>query len=80
LAHVNFVLDIAPSGDRPIYVGSANTLVGVAVLASSGGGALADWLGIEVLFGIAVVLLLAALVVVTTVREPRLEQGEAALR
>ena len=80
LAHINFVLDMAPSGDRPIYVGSANTLVGVAVLASSGGGALADWLGIEVLFGIAVVLLLAALVVVTTVREPRLEQGEAALK
>lgn len=44
MAHTNFLLEIAPAGDRPIYVGTANTLVGTAILASSGGGALVDWL------------------------------------
>lgn len=73
VAHFNFLLEIAPAGDRPIYVGTANTLVGMAMLASSGGGALVDWLGFGALFGVALAALLAATAITISIREPRLE-------
>jgi MFS family permease len=72
VAHFNFLLEIAPAGDRPIYVGTANTLVGMAMLASSGGGALVDWLGFSALFGVALAALLAATAITISIREPRL--------
>ncbi len=75
VAHFNFLLEIAPPGDRPIYVGTANTLVGVAILASSGGGALVDWLGFSALFGLALVALLVATGVTLSIREPRAERA-----
>jgi MFS family permease len=71
VAHTNFLLEIAPAGDRPIYVGAANSLVGVAMLASSGGGALVDWLGFDALFGVALVALLAATGCSLSIREMR---------
>jgi hypothetical protein len=71
LAHTNFLLEIAPPDDRPIYVGTANTLVGTAILASSGGGALVDWLGFEALFGLALASLLLAIVVAVGIQDPR---------
>jgi MFS family permease len=71
VAHTNFLLEIAPAGDRPIYVGAANSLVGVAMLASSGGGALVDWLGFDALFGVALVALLAATGFSLNIREMR---------
>jgi MFS family permease len=77
VAHTNFLLEIAPAGDRPIYVGTANTLVGMAILASSGGGALVDWLGFGVLFGLALAVLLLATGVAMSIREPRTEQPGA---
>ncbi len=77
VAHFNFLLEIAPPGDRPIYVGTANTLVGMAILASSGGGALVDWLGFSALFGLAFVALLVATGVTLSIREPRAERAGA---
>jgi MFS family permease len=71
VAHTNFLLEIAPAGDRPIYVGAANSLVGVAMLASSGGGALVDWLGFDALFGVALVALLVATGCSLSIREMR---------
>lgn len=68
VAHTNFLLEIAPPGDRPIYVGTANTLVGMAILASSGGGALVDWLGFSALFGLALVALLVATGITLSIR------------
>jgi Major Facilitator Superfamily len=70
LAHTNFLLDIAPPGDRPIYYGTANTLIGVGILVSSGGGALVDWLGYTALFTLALLVLLLAGGVVFTIRDP----------
>jgi MFS family permease len=70
LAHFNFLLDIAPPGDRPIYYGTANTLVGVGILVSSGGGALIDWLGYTALFTLALLVLLLATGVVFIIRDP----------
>jgi len=77
VAHTNFLLEISPPGDRPIYVGTANTLVGMAILASSGGGALVDWLGFGALFALALGALLVATVITVSIREPRLEQPGA---
>jgi MFS family permease len=77
VAHTNFLLEIAPAGDRPIYLGMANTLVGVAFLASSGGGALVDWLGYGALFGLAFVALLLATGITVSIQEPRTRQLEA---
>jgi MFS family permease len=74
VAHSNFLLEIAPPGDRPVYVGTANTLVGMAILASSVGGALVDWLGFSALFGLALVAMLAATGITLSLREPRSEQ------
>jgi hypothetical protein len=74
VAHFNFLLEIAPPGDRPIYVGTANTLVGIAILASSGGGALVDWLGFSALFGLALVALMVATGITLSIREPRAQQ------
>jgi MFS family permease len=76
VAHTNFLLEIAPPGDRPIYVGTANTLVGMAILASSGGGALVDWLGFGALFALALAALLLATGVAVSIREPR--EGQSA--
>jgi Na+/melibiose symporter-like transporter len=75
VAHFNFLLEIAPPGDRPIYVGTANTLVGMAILASSGGGALVDWLGFSALFGLALAAQMVATGVTLSIREPRARQG-----
>lgn len=75
VAHTNFLLEIAPPGDRPIYVGMANTLVGMAILASSGGGALVDWLGFSALFGLALVALLVATGITLGIRQSRTEQS-----
>jgi hypothetical protein len=43
------------------------------MLASSGGGALVDWLGFGALFGVALAALLAATAITISIREPRLE-------
>ena len=70
IAHLNFLLDAAPPDDRPLYVGVANTLVGVGILASSIGGALAQWLGMDILFGVALLAFAAAVVVLVKMQEP----------
>lgn len=77
VAHTNFLLEIAPAGDRPIYVGMVNTLVGMAILASSGGGAVVDWLGFNALFALALAALLVATGITFSIREPRKAQAGA---
>jgi hypothetical protein len=57
-------------------VGTANTLVGVAVLASSGGGALVDWLGYGALFGVALAALLLAAGITLSIQEPRTQRAD----
>ncbi len=57
IALAAFNINIAPEARRPLYIGFANTLMGVAVLASSSLGMLADAVGFDVFF----LLLLAPL-------------------
>jgi MFS family permease len=53
LGYINYVLEIAPPEQRPVYVGLTNTLVGVMVLFPFIGGTLADWGGYPLVFGLA---------------------------
>jgi MFS family permease len=53
LGFINYVLEIAPQGQRPVYIGLTNTLIGVIVLFPFIGGALADWGGYRIVFLLA---------------------------
>ncbi len=53
LGFINYVLEIAPSGQRPVYIGLTNTLAGAIVLYPFIGGAFAEWGGYQVVFLLA---------------------------
>lgn len=53
LAGHTLLLQISPEDDRTLYLGFANTLLGLVLLLSSLGGGLVDLLGIQALFGVA---------------------------
>jgi len=56
-----FLLDIAPPAERPSYIGSVNTILGVVSFVPIIGGTLIDLLGYEVVFALALAFILAAL-------------------
>ena len=56
-----FLLDIAPPDERPSYMGSVNTILGVISFIPIIGGTLIDRLGYEVVFTLALAFILAAL-------------------
>jgi hypothetical protein len=53
LGYYNYLLEIAPDGMRPSYVGLGNTVVGVLTLAPTIGGWLLEATSYTVLFGVA---------------------------
>jgi hypothetical protein len=59
LGYLNYVLDIAPPGQRPAYIGLANTIMGIAVAYPLLGGWLAEIAGYNAVFALAVVGILA---------------------
>lgn len=68
---LNFLLDVAPDHDRPIYIGFTNTLVGIATLLTASGGLLADAIGYRALFAVAFCLYAIARVAIGRTTEPR---------
>ncbi len=56
----NFLLELVPETERPLYLGLANTLIGIVVLVSGLGGLIVDLLGFAGLFGISTSLALLA--------------------
>ncbi len=56
------LLSLAPSAERPTYFGFVNTMCGVVAFFMPLGGVLVDWLGYDALFGLSLMLSLAALV------------------
>jgi sugar phosphate permease len=68
---VNLLLDFAPPRDRAIYIGLTNSVLGVALLSTSLGGALVDWIGLPGVFAFALVCTLAGLTMIYRMREPR---------
>jgi MFS family permease len=71
IGYHNYLLDIAPAEDRPLYIGLANTLTGLTVLASAIGGLIVDLAGLAVLFWVAAVFYGGALFLAGRLREPR---------
>ncbi len=56
VAGINLLLEIAPERERPLYVGFANTLLGLVTLLSGLGGSLVDWFGLATLFVATVIV------------------------
>jgi MFS family permease len=56
----NFLLELVPEAERPLYLGLSNTLIGIVVLISGFGGLVVDLLGYAGLFGLSALLCLLA--------------------
>ena len=68
---MSLLLEIAPTGDRALYVGLANSVLGVALLSTSVGGLLVDWLGYRGVFLLAAGCYAVGLWTATAMHEPR---------
>ena len=68
---MGLLLDIAPTRDRALYVGLANSVLGVALLSTSVGGLLVDWLSYRGVFLLATGCYAVGLWTATQLREPR---------
>ena len=71
IGYHNYLLDIAPAEDRPLYIGLANTLTGLTVLASAIGGLIVDLTGLAVLFWLAAAFYAGSLLLAGGLWEPR---------
>jgi len=71
IGYSNYLLDIAPARDRPLYIGLANTLTGLTMLASAVGGLIVDLAGLAVLFWVAAAFYAGALLLSGKLRESR---------
>jgi MFS family permease len=67
----NFLLELVPESERPLYLGVASTLVGTILLLTLAGGLLADLMGFAGLFAVSLVLYLIAYRLATALPEPR---------
>jgi MFS family permease len=72
----NILLEIAPPVERPVYLGFANTVLGLTLLATGVGGLVVDWFGFEGLFVLALACQGLAFVFSTRLREPRGENEQ----
>ena len=65
----NFLLDLVPEGEHPLYLGLSNTLTGIVVLVSGLGGLIVDLLNFAGLFALTLGLCLAAFFLATKLPE-----------
>jgi len=71
LSGSNFLLELVPEDERPLYLGLSNTLMGIVTLISGLGGLLVDTLGFSGLFLVSLILCLIAYVLASSLPEPR---------
>jgi len=74
LSGANFLMELVPEAERPLYIGLSNTLIGVVVLVSGLGGVLVDLAGFELLFATAVGFGLIGYHLASQLPEPREER------
>lgn len=67
----NYLLDIAPARERPLYLAFTNTLFGLAQFSAMASGLIVDWVGFETLLIVAVAFYALAFIVSLTLTEPR---------
>ncbi len=75
LSGSNFLLELVPGAERPLYLGLSNTLMGVVVLISGLGGLVVDFFGFAGLFAVSLGLCLAGYVFASGLPEPREMEG-----
>jgi MFS family permease len=71
IGNINYVLELAPTSKRAIYIGFANGVVGLALFASPLAGAVVDWLGFVPLFLFVLACGLIAVMLSLRLEEPR---------
>jgi hypothetical protein len=67
----NYVLDLAPEEQRPLYLAFTNTLFGLARFTGMVSGFIVDWVGFDVLMLFSVLFSAIALVASFSMGEPR---------
>lgn len=71
IASKGYLLDVAPSAQRSLYLGFANTLLGIARFAALASGLLVDWAGFAVLMILSACFYGLALAFSSMMPEPR---------
>jgi len=71
LSGSNFLLELVPEAERPLYLGTSNTIMGIVVLISGLGGLVVDLLGFAGLFTVSLALCIAGYLLATGLPEPR---------
>ncbi len=71
LSGSNYLLELVPEAERPLYLGFSNTLMGVIVLISGLGGLVVDLLGFAGLFTASLGLCITGYLLATRLPEPR---------
>ena len=71
LSGSNFLLELVPEAERPLYLGFSNTLMGIIVLISGLGGLVVDLLGFAGLFAASLGLCIAGYLLAAGLPEPR---------
>jgi hypothetical protein len=71
IGNVNYLLEIAPVEERPLYIGFTNTVLGVAMFASAVGGLFVDLVGYAPIFWAALTLYGLAFLMSHRLCEPR---------
>lgn len=73
----NFLLELAPEDERPLYLGLSNTLTGIMILVSGLGGLLVDLVGYGGLFAVSTGLCAAGYALAGKLPEPRDEEDRS---
>jgi MFS family permease len=71
----NFLIELVSEAERPLYLGLANTLMGVVVLLSGLGGLVVDGIGFAGLFSLTLIICLLAYTWTASLPEPRGSDG-----
>jgi MFS family permease len=79
LGFLNFILEIAPPGQRPTYMGLTNTLAGIMVVIPLVGGFILEYSSYTVLFWLAAIGTLAGALLALTLPNPRLAEPSTPL-
>lgn len=73
IGSMNFLLEISPAAERPIYLGFINTILGMALVASAVGGVIVEVAGFDVLFSLTLAFYALAIGFSLALRDPREE-------
>lgn len=76
LGYLNFVLEISPPGQRPVYMGLTNTIAGLLVVVPLIGGWLLQRTSYPVLFSLAAAGILVGAILALTLPSPRRSPDE----